>query len=54
MQTRHAEASAEAIEPALTTDPKETKAAANVQPAPSMIWMLLPIALLALLAFLSR
>jgi len=37
-----------------TADSTESKAAAKTHPAPSMLWMLLPIAFLGLLAFLSR
>jgi len=33
---------------------EQPKAAAKTHPAPPMLWMLLPVALLALLAFLSR
>jgi hypothetical protein len=32
----------------------EPNAAPKTHPAPPMLWMLLPVALLALLAFLSR
>lgn len=32
----------------------EPKAAAKTHPAPPMLWMLLPVALLVLLAYLSR
>ena len=32
----------------------EPKGAPKTQPAPPMLWMLLPVALLALLAYLSR
>jgi len=37
-----------------SVDPTASKPAATKHPAPSMIWMLLPVALLALLAYLSR
>jgi hypothetical protein len=37
-----------------SVDSATNKAAAKSHPAPSMLWMLLPVALLALLAYLSR
>lgn len=35
-------------------DSTASKPAPKTHPAPSMVWMVLPVALLALLAFLSR
>lgn len=35
-------------------DSTESKAAVKTHPAPSMLWMLVPVAFLALLVFLSR
>jgi len=37
-----------------SVDSTESKVAPKTHPAPSMLWMLLPVGLLALLAFLSR
>lgn len=37
-----------------SVDSSESKVAPKTHPAPSMLWMLLPVGLLALLAFLSR
>ena len=48
MSTKNLEASS------ANGDSAANKAAAKSAPAPSMIWMLLPVALLALLAYLSR
>lgn len=48
MSTEDLNASAAPVE---ATEPK---GAAKTHPAPPMLWMLLPVALLALLAFLSR
>jgi len=49
MSTKNLEASSANV------DSAANKAAAkSSHPAPSMIWMLLPVALLALLAYLSR
>jgi len=39
---------------AANVDSVAEKPAVKTHPAPTMVWMLLPIALLALLAFLSR
>ena len=49
MSTEDSDASAD---PHATKEP--TLAAKKTHPAPPMLWMLLPVALLALLAFLSR
>jgi hypothetical protein len=41
--------------PGVLTDSARSKASkAKLHPAPSFVWMILPVALLALLAFLSR
>jgi hypothetical protein len=37
-----------------SVDSATNKAAPKSHPAPSMLWMLLPVVLLALLAYLSR
>jgi hypothetical protein len=39
---------------AATVESTESKAAPKAHPAPPMLWMLIPVALLVLLAFLSR
>jgi hypothetical protein len=44
----------DASTPQIDSNPEPRPGAKNTHPAPSMVWMLLPIALLALLAFLSR
>jgi hypothetical protein len=48
MSTEDLNASSASVE---ATDPK---AGPKTHPAPPMVWMLIPVALLALLAFLSR
>jgi len=48
MSTKDLEASAP------NADSATSKQAPKAHPAPSMLWMLLPVGLLALLAFLSR
>lgn len=45
---------ASSVSVAATPTSAESKAAVKTHPAPPMVWMLLPVALLALLAFLSR
>ncbi|HET7542557.1 MAG TPA: hypothetical protein VFK05_21955 [Polyangiaceae bacterium] len=52
MQTRDLDTSAPAVAP--STPHTDTKPAVKTHPAPPMIWLLLPVALLALLTFLSR
>jgi len=48
MSTEEFDTSAKNVEPAAR------ESAFKTHPAPSMLWMLLPIALLAVMAFLSR
>lgn len=52
MSTEEFDASSASV--AATPASTESKAAVKTHPAPPMLWMLLPVALLALLAFLSR
>jgi hypothetical protein len=48
MSTKDLDASSRNVDPSLT------KPALKPHPAPSMLWLMLPVALLALLVFLSR
>jgi hypothetical protein len=54
MSTNDLDASSRAVDPNVSSPDSKDKAAEKTHPAPPMVWMLLPVALLALLAFLSR